>query len=85
LFIKISTEFPVRALIAGTEVTRAVRSTKTKLAFARMKWGMNEIVIMPATGNSKAEKNNKDSVIDMVYPLYVQLFFCLPGDLQGIP
>jgi hypothetical protein len=50
-----------------------------------MKWGMNEIVIMPATGNSKAEKNNKDSVIDMVYPLYVQLFFCLPGDLQGIP
>ena len=78
-------KFPVRALTAGTEVTTAVRSTKTKLAFARMKWGINEIVIMPTTGNSKAEKNNKDSVIDMVYPLYTQLFFFASGDLQWIP
>jgi hypothetical protein len=48
-----------------------------------MKWGINEIEIIPAAGSSNAEKNNKDSVIDMVYPLYAQLFFCFPGDLQG--
>ena len=78
-------EFPVRALIAGTEDTTAVRSTKTKLAFARMKWGINEIDKIPAIGNSKAEKNNKDAVIDMVYPLYTQLFFFASGDLQWIP
>jgi precorrin-6B methylase 1 len=78
-------EFPVRALIAGIEVTTAVRSTKTKLAFARMKWGINEIEIIPAAGSSNAEKNNKDSVIDMVYPLYTQLFFFASGDLQWIP
>lgn len=77
-------ELPVRALIAKTEVTVPVRSTKTRLAFARMKWGISEKETIPASGNRNAEKTNKDSVIDMVYPLYSNSC-CFSGDLQQVP
>ena len=53
--IKISKVFPVNALIAGTDVVTAIRSTKIRLATALVECGSNEMEIIPAIGNSKAK------------------------------
>ena len=59
-----STAFPVKALTAGIVVIVAIKNTKIKLAFALMGCGRNGIETIPAMGNSKNRKNNKESVID---------------------
>ena len=60
-----SISFPVNAFTAGTDVITATKRTNRKLAFALMECGRNKIEIIPATGNNKAKRNNKDSVIDI--------------------
>ena len=60
-----SKSVPVNAFTAGTDVITATKRTNRKLAFALMECGRNKIEIIPATGNSKTERNNKDSVIDI--------------------
>lgn len=49
--------------MAGTDVTTAIRSTKTKFAFERIECGMNGIEIMPANGKRKDKNKNEDSVM----------------------
>ena len=60
-----SIALPVKAITAGTDVTVATKRTNIKLAFALTECGRNKIKIIPATGKNKAERNNKDSVIDI--------------------
>lgn len=65
LLITISIVFPVNALIAGMEVIAAIKRTKIKLAFDRIECGRNGIEIIPAIGNTKDKKSNKELVINI--------------------
>ena len=57
--------FPDNALTAGMEVTTAINSTKTKLAFALIEGEKNGMEMIPTIGSSKDKKSNKESVIDI--------------------
>lgn len=61
----ISILLPVNVFTARTDVIVATKRTNIKLAFALMECGRNKIKIIPATGINKAERNNKNSIIDI--------------------
>jgi hypothetical protein len=61
--ITMSTVFPNNAFTAGTDVTVATKTTKRKVVLALKEWGNSGITRIPTTGNTKAKRNNKDSVM----------------------
>jgi hypothetical protein len=67
LLIVTSTSFPANAFTAGIDVTAATKETKKKLTFDLMECGNSEIAMIPDTGKNKANKKNKDPVIDIRY------------------